>query len=160
VQIVCNRKGLAEPIVIDHPFVSVTGGIQPDSLGDVSDGSKEDGWTARILFSYPDPIPPAPWSEATVDGTAEYLALCHWLWNLPPPNRPIVFSPEAKARWTEWVNAHRAGQRSGHHQRLQGADRHRCRRPEATGYGAEAGEGLRPASPGTLRPRHAIPCRL
>ena len=55
-QIVCNRSG-HDPIIIDYPLVSVTGGIQPDALGDLVDDAREDGFSARILFSYPDPLP-------------------------------------------------------------------------------------------------------
>ena len=51
VQIVCNRKG-ADPIIINDPFVSIMGGIQPDVLGDVIDDAREDGFSARLLFAY------------------------------------------------------------------------------------------------------------
>lgn len=106
-QIVCNRKGDAEPTVIGHPFVSVLGGIQPDALGDLIDDSREDGFSARILFSYPDPIANKEWSEASVSGVPAYRSICQKLWRLKPSRDPITFSPAAKEVWIEWVNAHR-----------------------------------------------------
>src|SRR5262249_18256994 len=106
-QIVCNRVSLPEPIIINDPFVAVTGGIQPDALGDLIDDAREDGFAARILFSYPDPIPHKDWNEDIVEGAAQYAAVCETLWKLKPSDRPITFSPAAKALWVEWVNAHR-----------------------------------------------------
>ena len=50
VQIVNNRVSLSEPIIIDGPFVCVTGGIQPDALDDFIDDSREDGFSARLLI--------------------------------------------------------------------------------------------------------------
>jgi hypothetical protein len=105
VQIVCNRKG-APPTVINNPFVSVTGGIQPPALADLIDDGREDGFAARILFAYPNPIPNTDWTEATVSGSEDYARICESLWNLAPSG-PVTFSPQAKARWVEWINAHR-----------------------------------------------------
>jgi hypothetical protein len=103
-QIVCNRKSEPEPIIIDHPFVSVVGCIQPDALTDLIDDAREDGFSARILFSYPDPIPKTDWTEDIVDAR-EYFQICETLWNLKP--EVLEFSPTAKALWISWVNAHR-----------------------------------------------------
>lgn len=44
-QIVCNRRKNPEPIIIDKPFVCVTGGIQPDALKDLIDDAREDGFS-------------------------------------------------------------------------------------------------------------------
>ena len=105
-QIVTNRKG-AEPIVINNPFVSIMGGVQPDALGDLIDDGREDGFAARILFSYPDPIPNKDWSEDVVKESVRYAGICESLWNLEPSQTPVVFSPAAKDRWVKWINAHR-----------------------------------------------------
>lgn len=105
--IICNRKNLPEPIVIDKPFVSVMGGIQPDALGDLIDEARADGGPARILFSYPDPIPPSDWTEEGFEGGAEYHALCDWLFDLKTFPRPLTLTTPAKAKWAEFINAHR-----------------------------------------------------
>jgi hypothetical protein len=107
IQVVCNRKGMPGPLIVNDPFVSVTGGIQPAALGDLIDDGREDGFSARILFSYPDPIPPAEWNEVTVEGSEEYARACKVLWDLGPLPEPVKLSPAAKARWVEWVNGHR-----------------------------------------------------
>jgi len=107
-QIVTNRKSSPEPIVINEPFVCVTGGIQPDALPDLIDDSREDGFAARILFSWPDPIPHGNWSEATVQRDLPYASLCEQLFDLPQSKKPITVSAPAKKLWIKWVNAHRA----------------------------------------------------
>lgn len=106
IQIICNRKG-ADPIVINDPFVSVTGGIQPDALGDVIENNREDGFSARILFSYPNPIPNKDWTEDTIEQSILYAGICESLWSMKPIKNPITFSPAAKKLWIEWINAHR-----------------------------------------------------
>ncbi len=106
-QVVCNRVSLAEPIIINDPFVSVIGGVQPDALTDLIDDAREDGFSARILCSYPDPLPNRSWNEDTVKETSQYASVCESLWNLEPAPKPITFSPEAKAIWIDWVDRHR-----------------------------------------------------
>jgi hypothetical protein len=103
-QIVRNRAG-SEPIVIDDPFVCVTGGLQPSILNDVIDDSREDGLSARILFSYPDPLKPADWKEVPIKGADKYAQVCEALWNLKPSDEPMTFSKTAKEKWVTWVNA-------------------------------------------------------
>ena len=105
VQIVCNRKG-AEPIIINDPFVSVTGGIQPDVLGDLVDEAREDGFASRLLFAYPETPAVADWNENVIAESTMYAGVCDTLYNLDPA-KPLTLSPEAKARWIEWVNRHR-----------------------------------------------------
>ncbi len=87
--------------------MSVTGGIQPDALGDLIDDAREDGFAARILFAYPDPIPNGDWNEETVKERAQYAGICESLWNLDPSDDPIKLSPAAKEKWVAWVNSHR-----------------------------------------------------
>lgn len=102
---VCNRKG-AEPIVVNDPFVSITGGVQPSVLGDFID-EKEDGLAARVLFSFPAPSPPAGWSDDEVKASNLWNGVCESLLDLDTTSEPITFSPEAKALWVEWVEKHR-----------------------------------------------------
>jgi hypothetical protein len=106
--VLVNRKGDPEPLYLCKPFVSVTGGIQPDALPDVIDDAREDGFAARLLFSWPDAIPETNWSEATIKHTADYYGLCEQLWDMEPSDEPVTFSAPAKERWVMWVNSHRA----------------------------------------------------
>jgi hypothetical protein len=107
VQVIVNRKANGtQPLIIDEPFVSVTGGIQPDALPALVDEACEDGFAARLLLAYPDPPPPAKWNENTV-ATAEYVRVCEALWSLKPNDEPITLSSAAKSRWVKWVNSHR-----------------------------------------------------
>jgi hypothetical protein len=106
-QVVCNRVGRPEPIILDDPFVAVTGGIQPDCLGDIIDDGRQDGGAARLLLSYPDPLPNADWTEDTFQGVAEYEKVCGKLWNLPSLDTPQTIGRKAKELWIEWVNDHR-----------------------------------------------------
>jgi hypothetical protein len=112
-QVTCNRVG-KEPIIIDRPFVPVTGGIQPACLPDLIEDGREDGFAARILFSYPDPPRNKDWTEDTVEGADEYAKLCESLWLLKQTNDPLKLSGAAKAVWVEWVNGHRKEETPDH----------------------------------------------
>lgn len=53
--VVVDRKSCAgEPVIIDRPWVSLFGGIQPAMLKELS-GGQEDGLLDRFLFAYPKP---------------------------------------------------------------------------------------------------------
>jgi hypothetical protein len=105
-QIVSNRKN-ADPLVINEPFVSVTGGIQPDALSDMIDDGREDGFAARFLFAYPDPIPNREWTDDVIGQSIEYQGICESLWMMEPTNEPLRLTPLAKNLWVTWVNKHR-----------------------------------------------------
>jgi hypothetical protein len=105
-QIVCNRVG-KDPVIIDDPFVSVVGGMQPDCLGDLIDDRCEDGLSARFLLSYPDPTTNNDWREVDIEGSQHYLDLCNALWSMTPSASPITLSEAAKECWIKWVNGHR-----------------------------------------------------
>lgn len=107
-QIVSNRRGNPEPIVIDDPFVAITGGIQPDALPDLIDDAREDGFPARILFASPKPVPQGNWTDTTVDQSTDYLDLCKQLYDLKAIKEPHRVDAEAKQLWIKWVNDHRA----------------------------------------------------
>ncbi|MBL9164449.1 MAG: DUF3987 domain-containing protein [Planctomycetaceae bacterium] len=107
-QIIVNRKGSSEPIVVRKPFLSIVGGIQPDALSDLIDDSREDGFSARFCFAAPTPLPPAKWTDATVKQSKEYLQLCDYLFDLPAAKEPLKVSEAAMPYWVEWVNGHRS----------------------------------------------------
>lgn len=106
--IATNRKSSPEPIVVPDPFVSIVGGIQPDALPDLIDDTREDGFSARILFAWPDEIPHGDWTEETIQGSLFYASICEQLFDLPHSDEPIKVSLSAYELWIEWVNAHRA----------------------------------------------------
>jgi Protein of unknown function (DUF3987)/Bifunctional DNA primase/polymerase, N-terminal len=49
-----DRKGDAEPTILEKPWLSVVGSIQPNVLPDLASG-REDGLLDRFLFAYPEP---------------------------------------------------------------------------------------------------------
>src|SRR6185437_11461484 len=55
--IIDRAKHAAEPIMVPHPFLSIVGGMTPGMLSELSEGKgREDGFSARLLFSYPDRV--------------------------------------------------------------------------------------------------------
>jgi hypothetical protein len=64
-----DRKSNSEPVIVESPWVSVTGSIQPEILPDLSDG-REDGLLDRFLFAYPEPYY-AQLSAREISATAE-----------------------------------------------------------------------------------------
>jgi hypothetical protein len=106
-----DRQG-KEPVLVDHPFVSVVGGVPPDVLSDLDgEGGREDGFIHRVLFAYPDPVP-VRWTDATVSlaVTFDYNALIGHLYNLQSESdgRPIILdlSPAAQGFFREWHDVH------------------------------------------------------
>jgi hypothetical protein len=53
-QVAVDRKNKGEPTIIEKPWLSVIGSIQPDVLTELAAG-REDGLLDRFLFAYPDP---------------------------------------------------------------------------------------------------------
>jgi hypothetical protein len=106
-QIISNRKSSPLPIVINNPYVSIVGGIQPDALPDLIEDGREDGLAARFLVAYPEPPAPAAWNENSVTGEAEYRRIFEALWALPIARKPIPMASPAKQVWIDWVNRHR-----------------------------------------------------
>jgi hypothetical protein len=50
-----DRKGSPEPVIVESPWVSVTGSIQPEILPDLSVAGRMAYWTASYL-PFPNPI--------------------------------------------------------------------------------------------------------
>ncbi len=53
-----DRRKLAEPLFITQMVISVLGGIQPDRLSELVLDAPADGLGARMLYVWPNPIPP------------------------------------------------------------------------------------------------------
>jgi len=112
--ILVNRKTRKEPLVVQQPFLCVTGCLPPDVLGELSDEQgREDGFVHRIMFAFPDPKPLA-WTGTGVQPAtrAAYAAVIEQLWHLPPRRDgepgPLVrpFTPAGKRAWVEWIGSH------------------------------------------------------
>lgn len=54
---IVDRKGSAEPLLIDHLSVAVLGGTQPDKLKRLLERTDNDGLMARFITVFPEPVP-------------------------------------------------------------------------------------------------------
>jgi hypothetical protein len=114
--IVLDRKGERRPLIVPSPFLAIVGGLCPDMLGELADeAGRQDGFTDRVLFSYPDPSPPAVWTEEGISAAAEdaWRRAVEALFALEPElidgrlmARTVHLSPDAKQVWVEFFNGH------------------------------------------------------
>jgi hypothetical protein len=114
-----DRRGhLDEPTVVERPTLAVVGGIQPDRLHLLANSAGDDGFLARLLLSWPDPMPNGVINEdeASSEATEAVCALFELLDGLPydPGDYDeqlayeVRLSAEAKQRWLEWFAEHGA----------------------------------------------------
>lgn len=113
-----DRKSSAEPIIVERPFLSSFGGIQPDLLPELADSAqREDGFVDRLLWSYPDPVRDRWTTDGINPETLEIVeALFDDLQALEPSQdadgepipRVIRLSPDAQKRWITWYEQHAA----------------------------------------------------
>ena len=70
-----RAKNMKEPIVVPHPFLNIVGGMTPDMLTALSEGrGRDDGFMARLLFTFPNRVANRRYSEEGVpDSTAARL---------------------------------------------------------------------------------------
>jgi hypothetical protein len=112
-----DRRGhLDEPIVVERPTLSVVGGIQPDRLHLLANAAGDDGFLARLLLSWPDPMPNGVFNEDEVsdEATEAVCALFELLHGLryDPGDYDeqlayeVRFDDEAKQRWRDWFAEH------------------------------------------------------
>ena len=124
-----DRKSKPEPLILETPFISVFGSIQPGVLSELGAG-REDGLLDRFLFAYPEPVP-SRWTDDEISTGARRAA--RWLYDrlselhmseddLGDPDPACVsFSPDAKGVLVELINAHREEMESpGFPARLKG----------------------------------------
>ena len=125
-----DRRNRTEPLIIQRPFVSVYGSIQPRVLYEVG-SHREDGLLDRFLFSYPEPVP-SEWSEDEIsDEARERYALLYARLrtrSMPtddygdPMPMKIGFSEAAKALLKAEINEHRTEMHAaGFPSRLKGS---------------------------------------
>ncbi|HEX4609140.1 MAG TPA: DUF3987 domain-containing protein [Urbifossiella sp.] len=115
-----DRRNLdGVPLSLRRPFLALLFGIQPDMLPELGDHrGRGDGDLDRKLFTFPDPLPPADWSDDGVSpaAAAAWAAALERLFAVPMPEGPggvplptrVRFTPAGKAVWEAWYNAHAA----------------------------------------------------
>jgi hypothetical protein len=100
IKITINRK-TSDPVLIQNPFASVIGTVQPAILEQLALNRTENGFIDRLLFVVPDKLQKEYWSETELDAEIciEWNAVIENLLNLEVTNTPEIleFSPEARA---------------------------------------------------------------
>ncbi len=112
-RICVDRKGKDEPIIVAHPLLCVVGGMTPDMLSSLTDG-REDGFTARLLFAYPERTLRIYTEEGISEGVeVAWRETIEALWRRPMVERDgqtvshvVKMTPEARRAWGEWCQAH------------------------------------------------------
>jgi hypothetical protein len=114
-QVIVNRKLMKEPIVLNAPFIAVTGCLPPEVLPELSDErGREDGFVHRVLFAYPD-LTKQQWTEDEIPSAQmeEFNAVFKRLFELEPAStegetspRVVRFSVAAKKCWQDWIHSH------------------------------------------------------
>lgn len=110
-----DRKSQDEPIMLDKPFVSIYGNIQPAILHELA-GKRDDGLLDRFLFAYPDSMV-SRWSDTELreETSSAIMDLYIKLRGLSlevdgyddPLPTPVYFSDDAKELFKGLVNSHR-----------------------------------------------------
>jgi hypothetical protein len=95
-----NRK-TSDPIMIEAPFTSVIGTVQPAILEQLALNRTENGFLDRLLFIVPDKLQKEYWSEKEIDPEIlqEWQIVLETLLDLEFSGKPEVleFNPEARA---------------------------------------------------------------
>lgn len=109
--IVKDRAG-SDSIRVDHPFVSIIGGIQPGILNDLSDQHmEENGMIDRILFAWPknDLMQPIPRDDVSMAEQEKAWASLIWsIMDYDQPKRPnfncyqFNMTDEARDAYFDW----------------------------------------------------------
>lgn len=112
---VIDRVKHQKPIRISHLLVSIMGGIQPDKLSKLIKGA-DDGFTARFLWCWPDPIAPFRPEEIAEDTflvnalrKLSKLSLASNAKNEKCP-RVLFLSDEAANKFQKWREEHFANE--------------------------------------------------
>lgn len=91
-----DRVGRDEPTIVERPFVTLYGGIQPKLLKEIAD-SRDDGFIDRFLLSYPEPhVSYENDNEVSFATRNEYHELIRRLYEGGDEPLPVEFTSEAK----------------------------------------------------------------
>ncbi len=108
-----NEDGI--PVTVQHPVLSVLGGIQPDMLPLLADSKgRADGFMDRILFCYPSKVRlPWTWDGISPQARNAWKDIIDVLWKLQMNETaddmqamPILLSDGAKEAWVLWQHEH------------------------------------------------------
>lgn len=108
--VVINRKGSEQPLILSNPFVSVVGCLPPSVLSEITRGG-EDGLLDRVLFSYPNPVP-LRWTEDEMSELTvlEVEKVFDGLFGLDlgasGSAKVVRFTAKARELWVDWVSRH------------------------------------------------------
>ena len=117
-QIKSDRKGDEGTLYVPNPRISLVGNVQPKMIPRLLPyGEDHDGFAARILLSYPNPVH-VEWTDTEISDEvrAKYQKLIEGLHKLEaglneethdedvPEPLEISFTPEARARFSEYFN--------------------------------------------------------
>jgi hypothetical protein len=107
-----DRKSLAQPIYVPHPFLAITGAMPPDRLQELR-GRCHDGFLDRILLSFPNPlaamkedwaqIPHSTfthWNDAVK--TLRHLKMDGGA-NGPQPHAVKLTDPQGRSAWEQFT---------------------------------------------------------
>src|SRR5215211_859747 len=117
-QLKSDRKSDEGTVYVPNPRISLVGNVQPKMIHRLLPyGEDHDGFAARILLSYPEPVH-VEWTETEISGEVrqKYQKLIEGLYKLAaglneethdqdvPEPVEISFSPEAKKLFSEYFN--------------------------------------------------------
>lgn len=102
--------GKPTAIEIPRPFLSVVGCLPPDMVQELDEkNGLDDGFLARILFSWPEPVH-GGWSDGVISTPVReaYANRINELFALPYEGAPLwlPLAPDAKEHFATWVNQH------------------------------------------------------
>ena len=105
-----DRKSSDEPEIVERPFLTICGGIQPSRLKDLAD-SREDGFFERFLVAYPPENVARPGldDEISEEAKKSYHDLIRKLYNLETAEEStpdtVPLTHEAKRAFEEYSNS-------------------------------------------------------
>jgi hypothetical protein len=108
VQVVSNRAGQLEALIIDNPFVGISGAFQPGMVPEIIEEGATDGLAARFMISWPEFVK-REWDRKAVVGKVvadNYRLVCNNLWDMTGSKEPVDFSPAAAQQWDGWMRGH------------------------------------------------------
>ena len=102
---------------VDHPFLSIVGGMTPDLLGTIADAQgRADGLQDRFLFCYPEPRPVPDWSDEGVSQSVKdaWANIIDRLWLRPLAvsseglecPHTLHLSRDGRTAWRDLMNDH------------------------------------------------------
>ena len=95
-----------DPIYVSHPVICVTGGIQPDMIGELTDdAARRDGFVERFLFAAPENSP-SRWSDEEIPANLFDDAVSVFRRFRTSADDPVKLRLDAaaKSRWKPWYN--------------------------------------------------------